>query len=100
MFSINTEFAKYDDCVWNISGKGKYTRYEIFSVNDGPIMTVNLPGYGVSETVVAVKDYSENAGTMNFLKKHNLIKKSHGYKISGFVLLPIVELDLEKLKAM
>ena len=100
MFSINTKFARYDNCVWNIRGKGKETRYEIFSMNDGPVMTVNVPGFGLSETVVAIKSYGENVGTMEFLEGNGLIKKHHGLKISGFAILPIVELDLERLKAM
>ena len=99
MFTLNTSFATYKNCVWHISGKGKHTRYEIFD-DEGPVMTVNVPGYGKSASIVAIKDYNENQGTMALLKKHNLIKKIHGYIPSGFVMLPLVELDVDKLKAM
>lgn len=99
MFTLKTPYATYTNCVWHISGKGKYTRYEIID-EDGPVMTVNVPGYGKSDTIVAIKDYSENRGTMALLTKHKLIKKIHGYIPSGFVVLPLVELDVEKLKAM
>lgn len=99
MFTVKTPYATYTNCVWHISGKGKYTRYDIFN-DEGAVMTINVPGYGKSATVVAIKDYSENKGTMALLTKHKLIKRIVDYIPSGFVVLPVVELDIDKLKAM
>lgn len=100
MFTYNSPYANYDDCIIDISGSGKFTRYDLVSLSEGPITTINLPGYGESETVVAIKDYSENIGMMKFLSKYKLIKRVLHYKPSGFVMLPIVELNLEKIKEM
>ena len=99
MFTLKTMYGSYENCVWGIRGKGKNIRYEIYG-DDGPIMTVNVPGYGKSDKIVAIKDYSENAGIMSFLEKHGLIKQVHGYVSSGFVLMPLVELDIKKMEAM
>ena len=99
MFELHTAYGHYNNCTWNIEGSGKHTCYEIIN-DEGSIMTVNVPGYGKSDTIVAIKNYSENEGIMDFLKIHGLIKKIHGYVPSGFVKMPLVELDIEKLKSM
>lgn len=52
------------------------------------------------ESIVAIKDYSENAGTMDFLKNLGVVKQEIGKISSGYVMLPVVELDVEKLMSL
>ena len=107
MFKFKTRFGEYDKCEFIKEGEGTHTRYSIFSKDEenyGPIIKLNLPGYTDDlkddyrrEDVVAVFDYSENKGTMDFLEKIGVAKRTFGYLQSGFVEIPVVEIDAEKL---
>lgn len=104
MFKFKTRYGEYNDCEFLKEGKDSHVRYSIFSREDGPIMKLNLPGYteGLDEklqkeNIVAVFDYSENKGTMEFLDNLGVVKKTFGYLQSGYVEIPVVELDTEKL---
>lgn len=100
MFAINTPFAKAKDCVLVQRGSGKNVRYDIISESKGPMAILNLPGYGKSETVVAMRDDAEYSGMLSWAKRMGLIKKVFGVVPSGFIPLYIVELDVNVLKLM
>lgn len=107
MFTYKSRWGDYKECEFVKSGSGIHTRYSIFSREDGPICDLNIPGYtsGLAkcyqrESIVAIKDYSENAGTMDFLKNLGVVKQEIGKISSGYVMLPVVELDVEKLMSL
>ena len=52
--------------------------------------TVNLPG--LTENEVAIKNYSENEGVLNFLLDNEIIEAPHRFVQSGFVNIPICRL--------
>lgn len=47
---------------------------------------------GLSANEVAVKDYSENEGMLNFLVENNIIEQPYRQMESGYVTLPICKL--------
>jgi len=52
--------------------------------------TVNLPG--LTENEVAIKNYSENEGVLNFLLDNEIIEAPHRFVQSGFVNIPVCKL--------
>ena len=78
-------------------GEGKDTRYQLFSNEVGPLGYINISYLGKSDTVIAVNDYSEMAGTLDALKELGIVKAELGHVQSGFIKLPLVEIDKEKL---
>jgi hypothetical protein len=52
--------------------------------------TVNLEGLEPDE--VAIKDYSENEGMLDFLISEEIVKPPHRSIPSGFVLIPVCRL--------
>lgn len=99
MFTLKTKYGNYKDCRIITKGSGKYTRYEIWDNENGSIVNVNLPGYGESETVIAI-DHNFKNDILAFLKEHNLIVEYLGEIPSGYVTLPIIRIDAEKLKKL
>lgn len=107
MFTYKSRWGDCEKCEFVKQGSGIHTRYFIFSMEEGPICDLNLPGYtsGLAkcyqkESVVAIKDYSENEGTLDFLKNLGVVKQEIGKISSGFVRIPVVELDVEKLMSL
>lgn len=87
-----------------VRGSGINARYEVWS-DEGPECVLNLVGYHNQldkkyrrPDVLVIKDYSENTGVLNELCRHGVVKKLICYLPSGFVKLPVIEVDLEKLK--
>ena len=91
--------------VYNLTGtnynvllkKGVYNTgtpaLELIDAEDGfPFAkcTVNVPGLAKDE--VGVKDYSENAGMLDFLIGNGIVEKPHRYENSGFVKIPICKI--------
>ena len=91
--------------VYNLSGtdysvllkKGVYNAknpaLELFDMEDGfPFAkcTVNIPGLAKDE--VAVKNYSENEGMLDFLLRNGIVEKPHRYENSGFVRVPVCKI--------
>jgi hypothetical protein len=52
--------------------------------------TVNLPG--LTEGEVAIKNYSENEGVLDFLLENNIVELPHRHVASGFVNIPVCKL--------
>ena len=106
MFKFKTMCANADNCQIVTRGSGLNTKYEVWS-EEGPECVLNLIGYHKQldkqyrrPDVLVIKDYSENTGVLNELCRHGVVKKLIGYLSSGFVDLPVVEVDLEKLKSL
>jgi len=49
--------------------------------------TVNIPGLGSDE--VAIKNYSENEGMLDFLVSEGIVDKPHREESSGYVTIPV-----------
>lgn len=54
-----------------------------------PYMSISIPMKCLNPDEVAVKNYSENAGIMIDLLRHDILQKPHRYIESGFVLIPV-----------
>ncbi len=53
------------------------------------VCTVNIPHAQVAEDEVAIKDYSENEGMLQYLIKNKIVMLPHRYTQSGYVTVPI-----------
>lgn len=80
---------------------GKYSKgnlaIELYDLDDGfPFAksTINLPGLGKDE--VAVKDYSENEGMLDFLVSNQIVHPPHRTERSGFVTVPVCKLKIDR----
>jgi len=63
-------------------------------------VTINLPDEELEKDEVFIKNHSENEGMLDFVREIGLVKKITGYVKSGFVKVPKVKLDLEKLEEL
>lgn len=50
----------------------------------------------LEEDVVLIKDYSENEGMMDFLLENRVIEEVVGLESSGYVLIPVARLAMDK----
>lgn len=50
----------------------------------------------VENDLVFIKDYSENEGMINFLLENGVIEEVVGLEMSGFVLIPVARLAMDK----
>jgi len=57
-----------------------------------PFATATVRIDGLAENDVAIKNYSENAGMLEFLIENNIVEPPHREVESGFVTLPICRL--------
>jgi hypothetical protein len=63
---------------------------QLMDANDHfPFMTctVNMPGLEMDE--LAIKNYSENEGLLEFLVEEGVLEEPHRYVESGFVMIPV-----------
>lgn len=67
---------------------------QLFTLDLEPyaMATVNLPEIAMAPTEIAVKDYSENEGMLQFLIDNNIVEPPHRFASSGFVVVPICSL--------
>jgi hypothetical protein len=79
----------------------KRTQIQLLDVEDGsPVATatVNLPDEPMTEDEAAIKNYGENVGVLAFLRENDLISEVKRIARSGYVNIPIVKLNLDRLK--
>lgn len=62
------------------------------AVDHFPYMTCTVFVDGLEDNEVAIKNYSENAGVLDFLVKENIIEAPHKEINSGFVKLYVCKL--------
>ena len=93
-------FKEYKNCHIDRQGFGAGTRYDICT-KDGEIITsINYPNYGESESIIAVRDHSENAGMLDWLMAEGVVIDFLKTMPSGFILIPVVQIDVEALMAL
>lgn len=94
-FKCKLKYMEADNCYF-IGGKynNGNTGLEIWSDEVGPIAKVTVnPEVRIPEDFIAVKDYSENEGMVDFLKSMGIIKATPNNEIySGHVTIPVYEL--------
>ena len=79
----------------------KRTQIQLLDAEDGsPVttVTVNLPDEPMMEDEAAIKNYSENVGILTFLRDNDLITEVKRVVKSGYVNIPIVKLNIDRLK--
>lgn len=69
-------------------------RIQIYDSTDGmPYATAtSTTQEDLNEGEVAIKDWSENEGILDFLVDHKFIEKPHRFVTQGFVRIPICKL--------
>lgn len=92
-------YENYKDCYFRL---GRYDRgglsIRIYNDTEGHIATCTkfiMPN--LKDNYVFIKNYSENEGMLEFLKSLGVIKSIVGIVGEKYVMLPLVELDLDVL---
>ena len=89
-FTLNTRYSHYDDCFFRVSSYASGgPSIEIWSASKGQICHVTCDLEGIPEGCIAVKDYSENTGLLDEMKRLGLVERVITYRGSGFVMIPI-----------
>ena len=60
--------------------------------------TVNIEDMDMGNGEVFIKNYSENEGMFNWFKKNNLVEEVLGFASNGYVTVPKVKLNMDKLE--
>lgn len=81
---------------------GKYatgnTRMQLIDCADGfPFATASVDHPSLAENEIAVKNWSENEGVLEFLLDNNIVEQPHRLISSGFVTIYVCMLKLENL---
>ena len=95
-FTYKSQFGEYPDCQFQT---GRYNNgnlaVEIWSTEEGPITRVTVnPGIKISDAAIAIKNYSENEGMVDWLLSENIIEGDPISEIpSGWVKIPVYQLS-------
>lgn len=95
MFTYESKYGTYDDCMFMT---GYYENgnlgVEIWSNGKGPVTKVTVnPDLRLPKDTIAVKNYSENEGTLEWLKSMDIIEKNPvGEVRSDWVTIPVYKL--------
>jgi len=65
-----------------------------------PFMKINVPYLDESKDILAIKNYGENEGLLDLLKKQGVVIEQVGEVESGFVMIPLVKINIQKLIAL
>lgn len=88
--------TKYDDGSLKLLLVEENTPY----ISPLTVVTANLGTPGLEDNQAFVKDYSENSGMLDCLKKAGLVKNVITYFQSEFVTFPLVEFNLDDVLTM
>jgi hypothetical protein len=72
-------------------------RIQLYDAEDGlpyAVATVNIDELNMVEGYVAVKDYSENEGMLQFLIDNDIVEPPVTHVESGYVKLPICKIKI------
>lgn len=86
--------------IYNVHVEVHNKQYLFVTENLEPFMKINIPNFDKSHDVLAIKNYSENEGLLRLLKKKGVVIEQVGEIESGFVTIPLVKIDIEKLMAL
>lgn len=102
-FTYESKYGTYKDSFFQT---GHYENgnlaIEIWSNEEGPITRVTVnPDIKIPQTQIAVKDYSENEGMVDWLISQDIIEKNPVKVVeSGWVEIPIFNLTLNGIKML
>lgn len=81
---------------------GKYNNgraaIQLIDANDHELVTtatINLVDADIPEGHVAIKDYSENEGMLEWLMKNEIVSEPLTYESSGFILAPVCKILID-----
>ena len=89
----------YDE-VYDVHVEAHGKQYLFMTDTHGPFMKINIPYLDKSKDILAIKDYGENEGLLHLLKKKGVVIEQVGEVESGFVMIPLVKIDIEKLMTL
>lgn len=102
-FTYEGKYCRYDDCEFLL---GHYSNgnlgIEIWSVDNGPITKVTVnPDIKIPEDRIAIKNYSENEGMVDWLISMSIIEDSPANVIhSGWIDIPVHRLTTHGKKVL
>lgn len=91
-YTYESKYGTYEDCYFQL---GRYTNNNlavfIVSRTEGPITKVTInPDTRIPDTMIAIKDYSENEGMVDWLISMDIIERDPVFTIpSGYVDVPV-----------
>lgn len=91
-YTYESKYGTYEDCFFQI---GRYMNgnlaISIMNETEGPITKVTInPDKRIPDTMIAIKDYSENEGMVNWLISMDIIEHDPVLTIpSGYVDVPV-----------
>lgn len=96
-------FTTYSKCFFKL--KKYMNNRTCISLEDeqkGPVIniTINIPDVKIPEGAVAIKNYSENEGILEWLEENGFIKEIIGSIPYNWVSIPIVILDMDKISKL
>lgn len=73
-----------------------------YNSEEGPMFdaTINLPKHNIASDEAFIKNYSENEGVLEFLMENDIVLKVVYYVPSGFVMVPLCKLNMEKINEL
>jgi len=79
--------------VWKRQHPNGCNRIDLIDESDGlPYATCTIMMDDLQENEVAIKNYSENAGMLDFLLEEELVEKPHRFINQGYVAIPICKI--------
>ena len=79
--------------VWKRQHPNGCTRIDLLDDSDGsPYATCTIMMDDLAKDEVAVKNYSENAGMLDFLLDEGLVEEPHRFINQGYVAIPICKI--------
>jgi hypothetical protein len=90
-FTYKSKYSTYNNCRFSVNRYHNDNFALQIVDNEGLIATctVNLGKVETSDFVIAIKDYSENEGMVDFLKSMGIIEDKPKFcEYSGFVTIP------------
>lgn len=95
-FTYESKYGTYKDSFFRVGHyENDNTAIEIWSNSEGPITKVTVnPDINVPKDMIAVKDYSENEGMVDWLMSMDIIE-GEPLKIvnTGWITIPIYKLS-------
>lgn len=88
--TINMPFNTYENCElhWAKYNNNNRPALRIFLPTGEPLLTasVNVPEANIPEDHILIKDWSENAGILDELIRHNIVENTHNIVSCGFAV--------------
>ena len=91
---------RYGNEIYDVHVEVHNKQYLFVTKNHEPFMKINIPNLDKSHDILAIKNYSENEGLLHLLKKKGVVIEQVGEIEPGFVTIPLVKIDIQKLMSL